>query len=247
MTRTKGTYFVYKQRKGDHQRYMEITGLLWKLQSLAQNAVGPGKPLPLCLISSKGPDQFKLLGILFLGDAAATTQLFRLAFRLLRHFHSHVYPDDIPWPGSAPTHSLEHIFWSIKHVTAQSAWQDSCWLQGLVSPRIKPNISAHWFWLQSHFPVTSSSRTTTKGITPKRVHLMKSMKNFHCVTFYFMSEHIFWYQQQLSAPIIFGKMHLLLISENEFTHEIKCNGMTNFMEFMFKVIFICWFKMLFQC
>ena len=27
-------------------------------------------------------------------------------------------------------------------------------------------------------------------------------------------------------------MHFLLISENEFTHEITCNGMTSFMEFM---------------
>ena len=34
------------------------------------------------------------------------------------------------------------------------------------------------------------------------------------------------------APIIFGNMHFLLISENEFTHEIKCNGITSFMEFM---------------
>ena len=29
-----------------------------------------------------------------------------------------------------------------------------------------------------------------------------------------------------------GKIHYLLISENEFAHEIKCNGMTSFMEFM---------------
>ena len=37
---------------------------------------------------------------------------------------------------------------------------------------------------------------------------------------------------QSIAPIIFGKMHFLLISENEFTHEIKYNGMTSFTEFM---------------
>ena len=35
----------------------------------------------------------------------------------------------------------------------------------------------------------------------------------------------------VTALIIFGKMHFLLISENEFTHEIKCNGMTSFMDF----------------
>ena len=31
---------------------------------------------------------------------------------------------------------------------------------------------------------------------------------------------------------MFGKMHFLSISENEFTHEIKCKGMTSFMHFM---------------
>ena len=36
----------------------------------------------------------------------------------------------------------------------------------------------------------------------------------------------------VTAPIIFGKMHFLLISGNEFIHEIKCNGMTIFIEFM---------------
>ena len=36
----------------------------------------------------------------------------------------------------------------------------------------------------------------------------------------------------VSAPIIFGKMCFLLISEDEFFHEIKCNGKTSFMEFM---------------
>ena len=36
----------------------------------------------------------------------------------------------------------------------------------------------------------------------------------------------------VAALIIFGQMHFLLISENEFTHEIKCNGMTSFMKFM---------------
>ena len=34
------------------------------------------------------------------------------------------------------------------------------------------------------------------------------------------------------SPIIFGEMQFLLISENEFTYEIKCNGMTSFMDFM---------------
>ena len=40
----------------------------------------------------------------------------------------------------------------------------------------------------------------------------------------------------VTAPIIFGKMHFLLISENEFFHEIKCNGITNFMEFMISLL-----------
>ena len=38
------------------------------------------------------------------------------------------------------------------------------------------------------------------------------------------------------ALIIFGKMHFLLISENEFFHEIKYCGMTSFMEFVFYVL-----------
>ena len=40
-------------------------------------------------------------------------------------------------------------------------------------------------------------------------------------------------QHWLTAPIIFGKMHFLLISENEFFHEITWNGMTSFMDFMY--------------
>ena len=36
----------------------------------------------------------------------------------------------------------------------------------------------------------------------------------------------------VTAPIIFGKMHFLLISQNEFTHEIKRDGITSFMDFM---------------
>ena len=45
---------------------------------------------------------------------------------------------------------------------------------------------------------------------------------------------IFWYQQEVyfTKYIIFGKMHFLLISENAFCYEMKCNGMTSFMEFM---------------
>ena len=37
---------------------------------------------------------------------------------------------------------------------------------------------------------------------------------------------------RLTALIIFGKMHFLLISENEFFHEMIRNGMTSFMKFM---------------
>ena len=36
----------------------------------------------------------------------------------------------------------------------------------------------------------------------------------------------------ITAPIIFGNMHFLLISENEFTHEIKRDGITSFMDLM---------------
>ena len=36
----------------------------------------------------------------------------------------------------------------------------------------------------------------------------------------------------VTAPVIFGKMHFLLISENDFFYEIKCNGITSFMDFM---------------
>ena len=46
-----------------------------------------------------------------------------------------------------------------------------------------------------------------------------------------------------TALIIFGEKHFLLVSENEFTHEIKCNGTTSFMEFMKMV---CNFSTLFS-
>ena len=36
----------------------------------------------------------------------------------------------------------------------------------------------------------------------------------------------------VTASIIFGKTHALLVSENEFFHELKRNRMTRFMEFM---------------
>ena len=39
-----------------------------------------------------------------------------------------------------------------------------------------------------------------------------------------------------TALIISVKMHFLLLSENEFFHEIECNGMTSFMDFMFFVL-----------
>ena len=35
-----------------------------------------------------------------------------------------------------------------------------------------------------------------------------------------------------TALIIFGEMHFLLIPQNEFSHEIKCNRMTSITEFM---------------
>ena len=39
-------------------------------------------------------------------------------------------------------------------------------------------------------------------------------------------------QEDSTALIIFDEMHFLLISENEFFHEIKRDGRTNFMDFM---------------
>ena len=36
----------------------------------------------------------------------------------------------------------------------------------------------------------------------------------------------------VTAPFIFGKTHFLLISENEFTHEIKRDGITSFTDSM---------------
>ena len=36
-----------------------------------------------------------------------------------------------------------------------------------------------------------------------------------------------------TALIMFGKMHFLLISENEFFHEIKCERFTSFMDLKF--------------
>ena len=40
----------------------------------------------------------------------------------------------------------------------------------------------------------------------------------------------------VTAPIMFCKTRFLLISENEFFHELKCNGMTGFVEFILLVI-----------
>ena len=39
------------------------------------------------------------------------------------------------------------------------------------------------------------------------------------------------HKTQETTLIIFGKMHFLLISENEFTHEIKRDGITSFTDF----------------
>ena len=43
---------------------------------------------------------------------------------------------------------------------------------------------------------------------------------------------------RLTTLIIPGKMHILLISENLFTHEIKCIGITSFMAFMICMCFL---------
>ena len=46
-----------------------------------------------------------------------------------------------------------------------------------------------------------------------------------------MEVHFTKYDWAVTSPIIFDKMHFLLISEKELFHEIKCNEMTSFMEF----------------
>ena len=43
----------------------------------------------------------------------------------------------------------------------------------------------------------------------------------------------------VTALIIFGKIHFLLISEKEFFHEIKRDGITSFMEFMQTLLLYC--------
>ena len=43
---------------------------------------------------------------------------------------------------------------------------------------------------------------------------------------------LFTQVMKFKPPVIFGKMHFLLISENEFTHEIKHDGITSFVDFM---------------
>ena len=65
-------------------------------------------------------------------------------------------------------------------------------------------------------------------------HLMKSMKLVIPSHFLILAGGAFLPNMigAVTAPIIFGKMHFLLIPENEFFHEIKFNGMTSFMDFM---------------
>ena len=57
--------------------------------------------------------------------------------------------------------------------------------------------------------------------------LMKSMKLlFHYSLFHDKTHFL------LLALAIFGKMHFLLMSENEFFNEIKRDGITGFMDFI---------------
>ena len=65
------------------------------------------------------------------------------------------------------------------------------------------------------------------------------------VTFYFLSELFSDTSRKFILPnmfvtvpalFIFGKMHFLLISENEFIHEIKRDGMTSFAAFMMIIV-----------
>ena len=80
---------------------------------------------------------------------------------------------------------------------------------------------------------------------PMSLYIMNSMK-LVTLTFYFRKKIILWYfvmlagsafcqkcLERLTGPIIFGKMHLKLISCRYWVFpEIKCNRMTSFMEFM---------------
>ena len=65
---------------------------------------------------------------------------------------------------------------------------------------------------------------------------MNSMQNCNSITFYFMKNSISDINRKWILPnmiraratlIIFGKMPFLLTSENEFTHEIKYDGITS--------------------
>ena len=44
--------------------------------------------------------------------------------------------------------------------------------------------------------------------------------------------HLTKYGKGGSPPIIFGKMHFLLVQENEFFHEIKQDGIASLMDCM---------------
>ena len=71
---------------------------------------------------------------------------------------------------------------------------------------------------------------------------MKSMKLVLPSHFYFVKKKSFSDTSRkcilpniiraVPVLIIFGKMPFLLISEDEFIHEIKCNRMKSFMDFM---------------
>ena len=80
--------------------------------------------------------------------------------------------------------------------------------------------------------------------TPESIHTKDESKRESAFAFIF-AVNWFWHSgvtalfgvfSQLTSQIIFGKMHFLLIWKNEFFHEIKCKGMTSFMDFMERCI-----------
>ena len=78
----------------------------------------------------------------------------------------------------------------------------------------------------------SFSDISRKCILPNMIGAVNSHQRWCSAFAFIFGVNWLW----LTSPIIFGKMHFLLISENLFFHEIKCNEMTSFMEFMFLVI-----------
>ena len=79
-----------------------------------------------------------------------------------------------------------------------------------------------------------------QGLVERVLHEIQETCN--SVTFYFMKNSFSNIDRKcilpnkivaVTAPIMFGKIHFLLMPENHLFIEIKCNGITSFMEFVF--------------